>query len=306
MILKNLKCVFILVALFCCTPVFAIPIVAQFFGIWLNHGQTWQQKFRTDTPFNKLNRLYIAFGKIVQTTNGHFTIAFDGPVDHAQALIARMKTQNPTADIFLTVGGDDGGQSYGGAAHDPNFAPNVLQFLNEYGFNGFDIDWESNFNKNDLSLLVENLYATLHANHKKVTFDVQPIPDPAFDMSVLKNNLDQINIMSYGQNSLYVDWYTSKGFPENKMIGGVETEVGYDGGPDTLGPSGTIAQKSHYALQNGLAGMMAWRLDNDYATTDPNVPTYQGATQLWNSMMTTQHALVGSAFSHKFIRRHLH
>lgn len=302
MILKNIKCIFIVVVLFCCTPVFAIPIVAQFFGIWLNYGQTWQQKFRTDTPFNKLNRLYIAFGKIVNT-NGSFTIAFDGSVDYVQALIARMKQQNPTADIFLTVGGDDGGQSYGGAAHDPNFAQNVLQFLNQYGFNGFDIDWEDNLKKHDLNLLVENLYVALHANHKKLTLDVARLPIFSYDIPVLKNNLDQINIMSYGSSVSLNDCvsaYINAGFPPNKMIGGVETEVGYDeGGPDTLGPSGTIAQKASYALQNGLAGMMAWRLDNDYATTtDPNVPTYQGAIQLWNSMMTTQHA-------HQLIHHHL-
>src|SRR3990167_4006062 len=170
--------------IFCYSTIYAQPIIAQYFGIWLNHGQKWSQKFRSDTPFDKLNRLYISFGKIVEI-DGHFTIAFDGSADHVQALIARMKQQNPTADIFLTVGGDDGAQSYGGAANDPDFAQNVLQFLNEYGFNGFDIDWENNLNQTDLDSLVTNLYAALHASNDKLTLDVWPFPDPAYDMSVL-------------------------------------------------------------------------------------------------------------------------
>lgn len=288
--MKHLSRIAVLAATFFYTSSHAQPIVAQYFGIWVNHGQSWQQKFRSDTPFDKLNRLYIAFGKIVDE-NGAFMIEFDGSTDHVQQLIARMKIQNPAADIFLTVGGDDGSQSYGGAANDPEFAQNVLQFLNEYGFNGFDIDWQNNLNESDLDSLVQNLYSTLHANNKKLTLDVWPFPDPAYDISVLKNNLDQINIMSYGTGISLgncTNSFLAAGFPLNQMIGGIETETGYNqfgGTTDTLGSSGTIAQKSSYALQNGMAGMMEWRLDNDYASaTDPNNPTYQGAIQLWQSM----------------------
>ena len=52
--------------------------------------------------------------------------------------------------------------------------------------------------------------------------------------------------------------------------------MGYpEGGEDTLGPEGTIAQKATYARNNGLAGMMSWRLDNDYV--ENGISTYQGA-----------------------------
>jgi len=301
MTLKNkkyrvIRFVLVIVTTFFYAIAYAQPIVGQFFGIWDNHNQHWQQKFRSDTPFDKLNRLYIAFGKIVKT-NGHFTIAFDGSADHVQQLIERVQTQNPTADIFLTVGGDGGAQSYGGAANDPDFAENVLSFLNEYGFNGLDIDWENSLNQANLDQLVKNVYATLHANHKKLTLDVWPFPVSAYDMPVLKNNLDQINIMSYGTGLALSDCataFSNAGFPLNQMIGGIETELGYDqfgGTTDTLGASGTIAQKANYALQNNMAGMMSWRLDNDYATTDhPNTPTYQGALQLWNTLFpSSQH-----------------
>ncbi|RDI48692.1 glycoside hydrolase family 18 protein [Aquicella lusitana] len=267
------------------------PIVAQFFGIWTERGQVWEQKFRTDTPFDKLNRLYIAFGKIIKTPEGHFSIAFDGQVEHVQDIIARMKSVNPDAELFLAVGGDGDKNSYGGAANDPQFAENVRQFLGRYGFNGFDIDWEMRLNKQDLNNLVKQLYPTLHSYGYRLTLDVWPYVSFAYDMSVLKDNLDQINIMSYGTGlhlASITAQYEKAGFPRSKIIGGIETERGYNqfgGVTDTLGPNGTIAEKSRFALTEGLAGMMEWRLDNDYTTTaNPNYPTYQGAQALWQYM----------------------
>ena len=267
------------------------PIIAQFFGIWLDSGQTWQQKFRSDTPFTKLNRLYIAFGKIVQTSDGHFTLAFDGSSDYVAQLIQRMRTVNPHAQLLLTVGGNGTVSSYGGAANDPQFASNVLNFLNTYGFNGFDVDWEGSLDQQGLDHLMQNLYQTLHANHDVLTLDVWPLWSSVYDINVLKNNLDQINIMSYGANlplDVCANSFAKAGFPMDKMVGGIETEAGYNGGnEDTLGENGTIVQKSSYALSHGMAGMMEWRLDADYpGSLDPNYPTYKGALQLWSSMTT--------------------
>lgn len=286
---KIIRALFVFIALIFFTSINAQPIIAQFFGIWLNSGQSWQQKFRTDTPLTHCNRLYIAFGKIIEV-NGHFSIAFDGSVDHVQQLIARIKSINPTADIFLTVGGNGSASSYGGAANDPEFADNVAQFLSEYGFNGFDVDWENNLDRQNLNQLMTHLHTTFQTYHDKLTLDVWPFPDAAYDMTVLKNNLDQINIMSYGtiiSLKECVDNFVRAGFPVNQMIGGIETETNYPGGIDTLGLTGSIAEKANYALQNNMAGMMEWRLDNDYATQDnPNYPTYQGAAELWKTMTT--------------------
>lgn len=264
-------------------------VVAEYFGIW---GDNWKKKFRLDTPLDKLNRLYIAFGKIVKTQDGHFSIAFDGSSDRVQALIAQTKKENPNAEIFLTVGGSDDSDSYGGAASDSKFATNVANFLSQNGFNGFDVDWESDLDQTNLNLLLKNLSAALHANGEKLTLDVWPYPNSAYDMTTISANVDQINIMSYGQYTSLSDCvtaYTSAGFPINKIIGGIETETGYSMGTDTTGPTGTIVQKSNFALTHGMAGMMAWRLDNDYATTDnPSFPTYQGGIALWNAMNPVQ------------------
>lgn len=275
------------------SPLYAVskPIIAEYFGIWTEQNQTWDQKFRPDTPFNELNRLYICFGKLVQTEDGHFTLGFDGDPSHVHDLISRMKKENPTAEIFLTVGGNGSTTSYGGAANDPAFAENVMIFLKKHHLNGIDVDWEQSLVKTPLSNLLQNLGTTLHSHNMLVTLDVWPFVDSAYDMSVINQYVDQINIMSYGTGlsvAQCAQSYEKAGLLANKIIGGIETESSYNqfgGTVDTLGPNGTIAQKSQYALQNNLAGMMAWRMDNDYASaSNPNYPTYQGTEALWTYM----------------------
>ncbi len=264
------------------------PIVAQYFGIWTetSRNQQWEQKFRADTPFDKLTRIYIAFCKVVTTTDGHLTIQFNGDISHAVAIMDRVRSVNPSAEIFVAVVGEGGANDFGGAAKDPQFASNVRGFLAHYGLNGVDIDWEMGLNKNDLNLLTTNLAANLHPAGYKLTLDVWSTPSAAYDMNVLSQNLDQMNIMSYGRYTRLdqcANAYIQQGFPAEKLIGGVEVEIPYEGGnTDTLGPDGTLTQKANYVLSNGLAGIMAWRLDNDYPDADNlNYPTYKGANELW-------------------------
>lgn len=268
------------------------PVIAQFFGIWTDPGQTWDQKFRSDTPFTKLNRLYVAFGKIVPTSRGkHFTIAFDGSEANALAIINRMRAVNPAAELFLSVGGDGTSQSYGGASNDPDFPANVAAFLKQYGFTGLDVDWEETLDRVTLNRLLTMLSQTLHPLHMKLTLDVWPWVTSAYDMPVMSATLDQINIMSYGTGialSSVAPGFIAAGFPANKIIGGIESEYNFNqfgGTVDTLGSNGTIAAKAAYARGMGLAGMMEWRLDNDYATAaNPQYPTYQAAEALWTDM----------------------
>lgn len=61
-------------------------IVTQYFGIWVDPGQIWEQKFRDDTPFDKLTRLNLAFAKLVKKEDQHFSMVFDGEIDHVNAI----------------------------------------------------------------------------------------------------------------------------------------------------------------------------------------------------------------------------
>lgn len=266
-------------------------ILAQYFGIWLeeDHHQQWEQKFRSDTPFDKLNRLYIAFCKIVKTPEGHFTIAFDGESQRAIAVMDRMRLVNPQAEIFVSLGGGGGANEFGGASQDPEFANNVRSFLMTYHLQGIDIDWEEGLQRDNLNALITHLSPVLHQADLKLTLAVWPFVHSAYDMPVLRSQLDQMNMMSYGKmRSLdaIVNAFVTAGFPIEKLIGGIEVENPYrQGGADTLGNDGTISQKARFARQSGMAGMMSWRLDNDYAEdSNLNYPTYRGALQLYEAM----------------------
>lgn len=288
-----MKTVFFYITLFFAAASFAKtpstpPIIAQYYTISSDSAEQWKDEFKSNTPFTKLNRLYITFGKIVKT-GGHFTVAIDGSENHLKQVLQTMKEKNPKAELFLTTRGTDDSDSYGGAANDPAFAQNVATLLKKYGLNGFDIDWEEDLNKADLDNLLIHLHSTLHANNKKLTLTVWPFMQPEYDIAVIKNNVDQINIMSYGTEitlNEIVAIFEGANFPADKIIGGIDTESPYQDVQDSLGPNGSIAQKSAYALSHHLAGMMEWRLDSDYTTTQkPLNATYQGAAQLWKSMM---------------------
>ena len=276
----------------------AHPIIAQYFGIWSSSEENWAKKMREDTLFTKCNRVYVSFGKIIQTNDGHYSVDFDGPaIDgaHARQLIARIRNDNPSAELLLTVGGNGSTASYGGAASDLQFAPNISQFLKDNKLDGFDINWEEDIIKTKLTLLLKNMYSVLHNNQQLLTLDVWPrMSSYDYDTAVLDANVDQINVMSYGTGlplEYTADTFIKAGFPAEKVIGGIEVETDYNqfnGVTDTLGDNGSIAHKAKYALAHRYAGMMSWRLDADYAPKDDSHhPTYQGAIQLWKSMTVT-------------------
>ena len=269
----------------------ASPVVAQYFFFQDEGDRTWTVKFREDIPYAKLTRLYVWPAWL---DNGLLILGMQTDPDsptRVEALTAACRQANPGAEVYISSGYDDG-EMYLEAAKDPGrFADSVVAFLRRYGLDGYDMDWENGLETqplNDLATALRSAFDTAGAEdgkHYGLTLATWPKPDRAYDMSVLAAQLDAINIMSYGVDESLegcAQAYEQQGFPAAKMIGGVDTENGYLGGVDTIGSDGSIAEKAQYALQNGLAGMMEWRLDNDYVVDD--ISTYKGADQLWESM----------------------
>lgn len=262
------------------------PIIADYFGIF---DSDWSAVFRADTPFNKLNRVYISFGKIIQVAGNHFSVAIDGDPSRVTQVVNRVKQMNPTAELFLTTGGDNSPDSYGGASADPSFGSNVMSVLNQFGLHGFDIDWEMGLETSQLNQLLSNMYQSFRPKGYQLTLDVWPYSSPAYDYAVMEQTLNQVNIMSYGPATplnLSAAPFLNGGMSSYKLIGGIETESGFAGGPDITGADGSIADKAAYAIGNHFGGMMAWRLDNDYCPpgSNSNMPSYIGGTDLWDDM----------------------
>lgn len=274
------------------------PYITQFFGMW--KGDTdWKVRLRPDTPLTKFNRLIIAFGTIEIKSNGDFTVGLTGPKKRLIELVSRVKAVNPTAQIFLSISGDGTSTSFGGACSNAAFPKNVLKYLARYGLDGVDIDWELGYTTQTLNSLMAGLADALHPPKEPYHPDVPPkkyyqismdggsYASPLYDFNTLNQYVDWINIMSYyASQNLETCANTYKGFPFNKLLGGIDCEFNAAGGHDTRGPKGSIQTKSNVSFVMGLAGMFEWRLDNDFDTIPkrPNYPTYKGAKQLWYSM----------------------
>ena len=160
-------------------------------------------------------------------------------------------------------------------------------------------------NINDYSFEVITLLEALHnkftkvdvtprGNKYKLTYSVWPGSQLPELVAKTSSMVDQINIMSYGLAPKYsLDYYSKQyraaGFPYEKMIGGVVSEVAFDdfaaGYQDN---KESVKTKCSLALEFNMAGMFAWRLDDDYRTvdgvTEAGAPTYRVANWLWSAM----------------------
>jgi hypothetical protein len=274
----------------------AFPIIANYWDILDFEGKNekgWNYRLRT-APFRKLNRLYIAFAWIKEGELVYFNEQYDPSL--IGQLVNRCRKVNPQATILISSGYDETGSMYTGAAKDPQkFALSVVKFIEQNNLDGYDMDWENGI---DPDAMVELLKAVHDAFLNKgfiLTLAVWPSPTIyEHTVPLIAEYVDQINIMSYGiDESLEEDAnkYYSAGFPYSKMIGGIETEIDYPMGyaPDTVDTlNGTIKDKCDFALKNGLAGMMAWRLDNDYRPVKKHkaygYPSYKGALNMYIHM----------------------
>ena len=292
-------------------------IIATYFGIWTetrDNGpdQQWSQKLNDTTPLDKVNRVYIAFANphLKSDDQSDYDLQWYLPDKNGNQqtqladfrvndLVTRIKNAHPndTPGIFVVIGeGVTGGQgaSLKDVAADSDFPKAVIQFLKKYDLNGVDIDWESDI-KDNLTNLLKNLQKIRQSGYY-LTLDVIHNASTAYDPSITEY-VDQINIMSYGTTLNHLDEYISEfenkpGFDPSQIIGGVETESDYqdhDARVDTLGANGTIQEKTKEAINMNIAGMMSWRLGNDYApSTDKNTPTYKGAVCLYQAMTSKE------------------
>ena len=249
-------------------------------------------------PWQKINRLYIGFATV---KDGVLTDlpAGSSPEDTARRaemqgrirnIVSLCRQNNPAAEIFITSNfGGDLDSEYLTAAQDPQaFADSVLSYLKEYDLDGYDMDWESR----SIDEYAPQLTSLLSACHETfaaagnsprnrpllLTHTVWPGVESPETVAGLADAVDQINVMTYGTGDVYdlasyADSYAAAGFPNEKMIGGLESEEGYpeNGGHDT---QDSVAAKCTYVKTHTLAGLFEWRIDNDMRP-DNSPPTYQ-------------------------------
>lgn len=109
------------------------------------------------------------------------------------------------------------------------FVKNVINLINEYGFDGVDVDWEIPDNGKTFTKLMEKLYPAVKANNKHhlVTAAIgggkwQP---PKYDLTNSKKYLDYVNLMTY--NMVSNSGYHHTALYGSKTLFDKENKVGH-------------------------------------------------------------------------------
>uniref|UniRef100_A0AC35FQC0 GH18 domain-containing protein n=1 Tax=Panagrolaimus sp. PS1159 TaxID=55785 RepID=A0AC35FQC0_9BILA len=163
--------------------------------------------------------IFFAFAKV----NDDFTAgAYDdedtdsGPNGGYYKRVNNLKSQQPGLITILSFGGWSAGTDTfkklaADEGHRQTFINSALQFINHYGFDGIDIDWE--YPKGD----DYNNYVTLlkelkQADNSKlltaaVTADAETV-DEGYNVKEMAKHLDYVNVMTY---DFHGDWEQQTG-----------------------------------------------------------------------------------------------
>jgi chitinase len=238
---------------------------------------------------------HINYSFLLPTSTGGLQ-SIDNP-SKLQSLVSRGHAAG--VKVSIAVGGWNGGddsafeQLAANSTYRNNFVNNLINFVNQYGLDGVDMDWEypdGGASSNNYSLLMQQLSTALHSRGKILTAAVV-----ASGGSSIQNNVfgyvDFLNLMAYdggGSNhSTYeyaessLNYWIGRGLPANKAVLGVPF---YGRSPETayntllangassfadsfngIGYNGitTIKRKTNLAFDRAGGGIMIWELSQD-------------------------------------------
>ncbi|KAF4226516.1 hypothetical protein CNMCM6805_004439 [Aspergillus fumigatiaffinis] len=176
-----------------------------------------------EIPVEYLDQVNLAF-LYIDPKDYHIIAMDDGKMaPDIYARIANLKTRNPDAKIWVSIGGwtfNDPGEYqsvFSKLAKDKHaaqtFADNLMEFLDKYGFDGVDLDWEypgaddRGGSKEDvenypqmLRILKGSLQGGNHYSKKwglSITVPTSYWYLRWFDISALESEVDEFNLMAY-------------------------------------------------------------------------------------------------------------
>lgn len=152
--------------------------------------------------------------------------------------VNRLKTTHPHLKTLLAIGGwNEGSTKYSQMASTPagrqRFAQSVVAFLDKYGFDGLDLDWEYPAarggvpqDKENFVLLLQELRSVLEPKGRLLTAAVSAAgstADAAYDVPAITKYLDYISVMAY---DFFGAWnsYTGHCSPLGAREHGIEEE----------------------------------------------------------------------------------
>jgi len=266
------------------------PVFAQFKVI--GYLPSWNGEVSA-VQFNKLTHVNYAF--LLPNADGSLK-----PIENPAKLQNLVSTAHASGvQVIISVGGWLDGNpgvfvSIGNnAGYTSAFATNLVNFVNQYGLDGVDIDWEhpDANSANGYASVMQRLATEMHNRGKLLTTAVAggTWAGPYIQASVL-SNVDMLNIMAYDDtppnHSTYslasqsISYWRGRGLAASKIVLGVPfygqpngvpfatllaqgadpnadlfNGVGYNGIP-------TIKSKTNLAFDQA-GGIMIWQLGQD-------------------------------------------
>ncbi|HEY9262418.1 glycosyl hydrolase family 18 protein [Chitinophaga sp.] len=246
----------------------------------------------SQVQYSKLTHINYAF--LLPTSTGGLQ-AIDNPTK-LQSLVSTAHANN--VKVLISVGGWNDGNDSGfeglaaNSTYRNNFVTNMINFVNQYGLDGVDIDWEypdAGASANNYVTLMTQLSTEMHNRGKLLTGAIvgtggASILNSAFAL------VDFYNLMAYDYNnfdhstynyaSQSVSYWRGRGLPASKTVLGVPFYgrptwesyaqlIARGANPyadvfDNVGYNGitTIKQKTNLAFDQG-SGIMIWELSQD-------------------------------------------
>ncbi|KAL7621055.1 hypothetical protein AAE478_008367 [Parahypoxylon ruwenzoriense] len=230
-------------------------VVIGYWEAWNDRSKCHPGK-ASDLPIDALTHVNYAFAYLDPQSFKITTMDAATPASTFEDL-ADLKVMNPNLQIFVSIGGwtfsDNGtatqpvfGNIARSAANRQTFANNLLQFLDSFGYDGVDIDWEypgapdrggSKDDGANYVLMLETLRKTFDASGRKlgVTFTA---PSSFwylrwFDLPGMMKHADWVNLMSYDLHGVW----------------------------DSSNPIGSIVQGHTNLTEIKLAAELFWRVN---------------------------------------------
>jgi chitinase len=179
----------------------------------------WQDFTNGATPLTlanvpaSYNLVAVAFGNS-DSTPGQVTFGVDSGLSSAlggytqQQFISDIQTLHSRGQkVILSVGGQNGTVSVNDAASAGNFASSVYSIIQQYGFDGVDIDLENGVNPTYMASALQQLEgdvgSSLVITLAPQTVDTQSTGNDYFQLALnIKNILTMINTQYYNSGSM--------------------------------------------------------------------------------------------------------
>ena len=214
-------------------PPVTTPSAKQVVGYFAEWGIYGRQYNIADVPADKLTVLNYAFAQI--DANGEVGLfdsyaaveksypgdTWDQPIKGNFNQITKLKAANPNLKVAIAVGGWTLSSAFTDAAltdaSRKKFADSLVKFVNQYGFDGADLDWEypvgggldSNKNrpedKRNYTLMVQAIRSAFNAQEAITGKDyLLTVASPAgysnmanFELAEMAKSIDWFNVMTY-------------------------------------------------------------------------------------------------------------